>query len=88
MIGHILKHYEPLTFIGGNLGIPLINAQDDLQNYVVEVSSFQIFWSKLFAPEISVLINLAPDHLNWHQDLKDYYSTKEKLLIRSVNNGE
>lgn len=87
LIGHILKHYEPLTFIGGNLGIPLINAQDDLQNYVVEVSSFQIFWSKLFAPEISVLINLAPDHLNWHQDLKDYYSTKEKLLIRSVNNG-
>ena len=42
---------------------------------------------KAFAPEISVLINLAPDHLNWHQDLKDYYSTKEKLLIRSVNNG-
>jgi UDP-N-acetylmuramoylalanine--D-glutamate ligase len=87
LIGHILKYYEPLTFVGGNLGIPLINAPEDLQNYVVEVSSFQIFWSKIFSPEISVLINLAPDHLNWHHDLKDYYSTKEKLLRRSVDNG-
>jgi len=87
LIGHILKHYEPDTFVGGNLGIPLIDAPEDLQNYVVEVSSFQIFWSKYFSPEVSVLINLAPDHLNWHYDLNDYYSTKEKLLRRSLDNG-
>ncbi|PNR98064.1 UDP-N-acetylmuramoyl-L-alanine--D-glutamate ligase [Petrotoga olearia] len=87
LIGHILKVAEPLTFVGGNIGLPLAQSSEALNYYVVEVSSFQIFWSKWFSPEISVLTNLAPDHLNWHNDLNDYYETKAKLLLRTLKSG-
>jgi len=87
LIGHILKVADPLTFVGGNIGFPLAQASEALNYYVVEVSSFQIFWSKWFSPEISVLTNLAPDHLNWHNDLNDYYETKAKLLLRTLKSG-
>ena len=87
LLGHILKYNDPLTFVGGNLGTPLIEAPKDLKNYVLEVSSFQIFWSKNFFTDIATLINLAPDHLNWHKDLKDYYETKTRMLKRTLKAG-
>ncbi|RAO98481.1 hypothetical protein PW5551_09470 [Petrotoga sp. 9PW.55.5.1] len=84
LIGHILSYLDPLTFVGGNIGKPLIQAEENLNYYVIEISSFQIFWSKILSPEISVLINLAPDHLNWHENIEDYYLTKEALLKRTL----
>nr|WP_276318698.1 UDP-N-acetylmuramoyl-L-alanine--D-glutamate ligase [Marinitoga lauensis] len=53
---------------------------------MVEVSSFQLFWSKEFTPEISALINLMPDHLDWHSSLEEYYNTKIDLILKSINN--
>ncbi len=87
MIGHILMGEELDTFIGGNIGTPLINAPFDYKYYVVEVSSFQLFWGKDFCPDISVILNLAPDHLNWHSTLQEYYETKLNMGVRSIENN-
>ncbi|WGS63978.1 UDP-N-acetylmuramoyl-L-alanine--D-glutamate ligase [Marinitoga aeolica] len=84
LIGHILKNTYN-TFIGGNLGTPLSTAEFNKEIYVVEVSSFQLFWSKEFTPEFSVLINLMPDHLDWHSSIEEYYNTKINLILKSIN---
>ncbi|MBM7559680.1 UDP-N-acetylmuramoyl-L-alanine--D-glutamate ligase [Marinitoga litoralis] len=86
LIGHILNgSYN--TFIGGNLGTPLSSADYDREVYVVEISSFQLFWGKEFTPEFSVLINLMPDHLDWHSSLEEYYNTKLGLIIKTIKNN-
>ncbi|KLO21429.1 MULTISPECIES: UDP-N-acetylmuramoyl-L-alanine--D-glutamate ligase [unclassified Marinitoga] len=85
LISHILsKSYN--TFVGGNLGTPLSSANFDKEIYIVEISSFQIFWGKNFIPEIAVLINLMPDHLNWHASLEEYYNTKLNLIHKTIQN--
>ncbi|GAB6188870.1 UDP-N-acetylmuramoyl-L-alanine--D-glutamate ligase [Marinitoga arctica] len=86
LIGHILKgSYN--VFIGGNIGTPLSAADFNSEIYVVEISSFQLFWGQKFIPEISVLINLMPDHLDWHSSLEEYYNTKINLIIKTLNNN-
>jgi UDP-N-acetylmuramoylalanine--D-glutamate ligase len=61
---------------------------------VVEVSSFQLARIREFAPEIGVLTNLAPDHLDWYDDVRSYYADKARLFMnardesRWVLNGE
>ncbi|UYP01087.1 UDP-N-acetylmuramoyl-L-alanine--D-glutamate ligase [Oceanotoga sp. DSM 15011] len=80
LLGHILHCNNSEVFVGGNIGVPLANAPINAKYYILEVSSFQLFWSKNFSPEISILLNLAPDHLNWHKDLDEYYDSKFKML--------
>ncbi|KAF2956164.1 UDP-N-acetylmuramoyl-L-alanine--D-glutamate ligase [Marinitoga sp. 38H-ov] len=86
LIGHILKgSYN--TFVGGNLGTPLSTADFNNEIYVVEVSSFQLYWGRNFTPEFSVLINLMPDHLDWHSSLEEYYNTKLNLILKTIKNN-
>ncbi|NUU95763.1 hypothetical protein XO10_05695 [Marinitoga sp. 1135] len=83
LTGHILSSTYN-TFVCGNIGTPLSSAPLDKEIYVVEVSSFQLFWGSTFTPEISVLLNLMPDHLNWHSSLEEYYNTKINMVKRTV----
>ncbi|SHE43136.1 UDP-N-acetylmuramoylalanine--D-glutamate ligase [Marinitoga hydrogenitolerans DSM 16785] len=85
LIGHLLEDSYNI-FVGGNLGTPLSNANFNKEIYVTEVSSFQLFWGNKFIPELSVLINLMPDHLDWHSSLDEYYYTKINLILKSIDN--
>lgn len=50
--------------------------------YVLELSSFQLFYSRyLRAPKVGVYTNLTPDHLDWHSDLDEYKTSKEKIFL-------
>lgn len=46
---------------------------------VVEVSSFQMKYIDRFRPDVAVVLNLSPNHLDWHPDLKDYYQSKLRI---------
>lgn len=46
---------------------------------VVEVSSFQMKYIDRFRPDAAVVLNLSPNHLDWHEDLEDYYSSKLRV---------
>jgi UDP-N-acetylmuramoylalanine--D-glutamate ligase len=73
---------------GGNLGTPvadLLARPADLA--VLEVSSFQLFYSRTFVPEIAVLTNFAPDHLDWHPTLEHYRASKERMFARLAEEG-
>jgi UDP-N-acetylmuramoylalanine--D-glutamate ligase len=86
LITHIIQNSDKSAYKAGNIGIPLINAPLNIDYYVLEVSSFQMFWSKRFYPDVAILLNLAPDHLNWHSSLEEYYNSKLNMGRRTLEN--
>lgn len=81
LIGAALRATGQRIFVGGNLGTPLIDAcRDDYDRLVVELSSFQLETIERFHPQLAVLLNLSPDHLDRYPDLESYYRAKMRLF--------
>ena len=76
---HILKKLGLNAELGGNIGTPLLSLPLDADYYVVELSSYQTCDLK-YAPEIAVLLNLHPEHIQWHKSHDQYYQDKRNLL--------
>ncbi len=68
------------TFIGGNLGVPFISGVKDFNDFILEISSFQLEWVYDFKPDIAVLLNVEDDHLDRYEDFDEYRLTKYKLF--------
>ncbi len=83
LIEHILKNAGFSTILAGNIGTPLIarveHTSDDSVT-VVELSSFQLELIETFRPNISVFLNLTPDHLDRHHSLEAYASAKARIF--------
>jgi len=65
----------------GNIGLPpcdLLN--QDLDYFVLEVSSFQLHYSDAFQAQIACWLNFTPDHINWHGSLENYFNDKAKIF--------
>ncbi|MCZ6541657.1 MAG: UDP-N-acetylmuramoyl-L-alanine--D-glutamate ligase [Nitrospinae bacterium] len=86
LIGHLLEQGGKDVQIGGNIGVPFISqVQDPPRDYrVLEVSSFQLEGTVEFHPEISVLLNITPDHLDRHKTIEHYAALKEKIAINQT----
>jgi UDP-N-acetylmuramoylalanine--D-glutamate ligase len=66
----------------GNVGHPFpAAAREGHAALVVEASSFQLRFHETFHPRISVLLNLATDHLDWHGSLEAYRDAKSRIFI-------
>jgi UDP-N-acetylmuramoylalanine--D-glutamate ligase len=64
----------------GNIGLSFPEAaREERDVLVVEVSSFQLAVQESFHPTISVLLNVAPDHLDWHGSFEAYVEAKERI---------
>jgi UDP-N-acetylmuramoylalanine--D-glutamate ligase len=65
----------------GNTDVPLVEAiaDDTIDVFVVECTSFRLSWTTCFRPEAAVWLNLAPDHLNWHVDMAGYEAAKARM---------
>lgn len=82
-IGEMVRDVGVSVFVGGNLGTPLIEACSTMEHYdvaVVEVSSFQLEWVATFRPNVGVLLNLSPDHLDRYSSVTDYAEAKAAML--------
>lgn len=70
--------------VGGNIGIPLLNQVQALEEsvdwVVAEVSSFQLETVHQFRPKIAILTNISPDHLDHHKDLEEYRVAKARMF--------
>jgi UDP-N-acetylmuramoylalanine--D-glutamate ligase len=67
----------------GNIGLSFPEAaREDREVLVVEVSSFQLALQESFHPAISVLLNVAPDHLDWHGSFAAYVDAKRRIHAR------
>lgn len=83
LLGEIVRQSGQRVFVGGNLGIPLIEAvTGNYEVAVAEISSFQLEWVEWFRPRIGLLLNLSEDHLDRHGSFAVYSMTKRALLLR------
>jgi UDP-N-acetylmuramoylalanine--D-glutamate ligase len=66
----------------GNIGNPALSEKKITKNtvFVIEASSYQLDYSQLFTSKYSVILNISPDHIERHGDLKNYINAKFKLL--------
>ena len=83
LIEHILKSAGIPTILAGNIGTPLISQVErtsDKTVTVVELSSFQLELIETFRPNISVFLNLTPDHLDRHHTLEAYGAAKARIF--------
>jgi len=78
MLAAILAAAGLRTAALGNVGEPLVEATG-YDVLAVELSSFQLYWSRLLAPSAGVLLNLAEDHLEWHGTFEHYTSAKTNI---------
>jgi UDP-N-acetylmuramoylalanine--D-glutamate ligase len=67
---------------GGNLGEPALDLLlgDEPDVYVVELSSFQLQRTKRLPADVAVLLNVSPDHLDWHSDENEYRQSKYRIF--------
>ncbi len=83
IISEILKASGKTVHLGGNIGRPLLPDIENIKNddfAVVELSSFQLI-SMRRSPDVAVVTNLAPNHLDIHKDMSEYIDSKKNILI-------
>ena len=85
LIGALLAAHGRRATVAGNIGLAratVVEAAGPEDLLVVEVSSFQLETARTFRPEVGVLLNVAPDHLDRHADLETYRALKLRLFAR------
>jgi UDP-N-acetylmuramoylalanine--D-glutamate ligase len=88
LLGHLHRGAGEPVAVAGNVGTALselVGEVDAEATVVCECSSFQLEDTSLFAPECAVLLNLAPDHLDRHADLRAYLAAKLRIFANQGN---
>ena len=83
LVGEILREAGFKALVGGNIGVPVVELIDQSSDdgwSVLEVSSFQLESTEEFHPNISVILNITPDHLDRHGSFENYASAKERIF--------
>ncbi len=89
LINSILKKSGYHTFLGGNIGIPIFTQLEEMTPediVVLELSSFQLMGMKV-SPDIAVITNITPNHLNIHKDYEEYIEAKKNIFRHQKENG-
>lgn len=74
--------HGPRSYVGGNIGDPLINYVDEMQEddlAILELSSFQLEQMTI-SPNIAVILNITPNHLDRHGTMEEYTRAKARIL--------
>lgn len=90
MLESILRADGRRALAVGNVGVSIIDAVLDPDPYdvlAVEVSSYQLHWSSTIRPAAGALLNLAPDHLDWHGSMTAYAQAKARVWAGDVAIG-
>ena len=85
LIGEILRRTDRKVFVGGNIGAPLagfLTSGENADAAVLEVSSFQLETADSFRPDVGLLLNISPDHLDRHNGLEEYLQLKARIFRR------
>ena len=89
LIYEIIKAKGYKCFLGGNIGTPLFTKIEEMMPedvVVLEMSSFQLMGMEI-SPQISVITNISPNHLNIHKDYEEYIEAKKNIFKNQDNNG-
>jgi len=82
LVGHMINANGLRAEVGGNIGKPVFDLDRPKRDtvYVVEVSSYQIDLAPTLRPNIAVLLNITPDHIDRHGTLTHYAAVKARLF--------
>ena len=85
LTAHLLRACGKRAQAVGNIGDTCLEAvrAGDTEYYVAEVSSYQLASTIDFAPDVSVLLNITPDHLAWHKSMEAYIAAKQKVYANA-----
>lgn len=84
LIGQLLKEAGLQTQVGGNIGTPLISLVETSRDdgwTVVEMSSFQLETIKEFHPQVAIVLNVTPNHMDRYESLTDYAGAKHRIFM-------
>lgn len=88
LITHLINNSGKKAISCGNIGKPLIEAvHEDVDYFILEISSYQIYYSPTLSPYIAVLTNITPDHLDWHGGFENYVLAKKQLFAQQKENS-
>ena len=87
LIGWVLKQAGLKVAVGGNIGIGVLAlpAPAEVGVYVIEVSSYQLDLTTGFAPDVAILTNISPDHLDRHGGMEGYVAAKARIFQAHVD---
>jgi UDP-N-acetylmuramoylalanine--D-glutamate ligase len=85
LLGQLLRSCGKNVFVGGNIGTPVLDflrEPGEAEAAVLELSSFQLDAAGNFRPDIGLLLNLSPDHIDRHGSFANYAAAKLKLFAQ------
>ena len=90
LVGHILKACGFDAQIGGNIGKSVLELAVPTSKtiYVLEMSSFQIDLAPGLVPDVSILSNVSPDHIDRHGSMDNYAAIKARMLKQTARDGQ
>ena len=89
LISEILKKAGKKCYTGGNIGTPLFTKLSEIEPediVVLELSSFQLMGMEV-SPDIAVITNITPNHLNIHKDYQEYIDAKKNIFKHQNKDG-
>jgi len=90
LIYHIFKKANLDVYSCGNIGTPLSEVllySKKESKYIIEVSSYQLDRIKYFHSNVSIILNITPDHLSYHGSLESYIHAKWKISLNQIKNN-
>ncbi|MDQ8028656.1 MAG: UDP-N-acetylmuramoyl-L-alanine--D-glutamate ligase [Brevundimonas sp.] len=90
LIGWVLKQAGLTVHVGGNIGIGVLALPESTKDavYVIEVSSYQLDLTTTFAPDVAILTNISPDHLDRHGGMEGYVTAKRRIFAKPRPNRQ
>lgn len=89
LIGWVLKSAGLTVHVGGNIGVGVLALPEPTPDavYVIEVSSYQLDLTTTFAPDVAILTNISPDHLDRHGGMDGYVAAKARIFTGQGADG-
>jgi UDP-N-acetylmuramoylalanine--D-glutamate ligase len=88
LTGEIFRTSGFATFVGGNIGTPLVElvgGEEQVERVVVELSSFQLETIEQFRPSVAVLLNITEDHLDRYASYQEYIAAKVRIFMNQTS---
>lgn len=86
LIHHILTVAGKKTYLVGNIGTPALEKLSEVSEktdvFVMELSSYQLD-DITYSPHISVILNLFPEHMDYHTDITGYFNAKQNMVLHA-----
>lgn len=89
LVAEMLEQEGLKVYLGGNIGTPLFDKIEEIkpEDYVaVEISSFQLMDCNV-SPDVAVITNLSPNHLDIHKGMEEYIESKINIYLHQDSNG-